>query len=130
MRDRGYLEAHEMAMSFNMLRANELIWSFVVNNTSRQGADALRLLYWNADATRMPAAMHSFYLRNMYHENRLAVPGGIPLLVCRSISKIKVPSFLLSTARITSRRGARRMPNAALRRPGHVRLAASATSRA
>ncbi|HEX7969794.1 MAG TPA: class I poly(R)-hydroxyalkanoic acid synthase, partial [Stellaceae bacterium] len=56
------------------------------------------LLYWNSDSTRMPAAMHSFYLRNMYQENKLVVPGGISLLnVPIDLSKITVPSFLLST---------------------------------
>ena len=99
MRDRGYLEAHEMAMSFNMLRANDLIWSFVVNNYLL-GKEPMPfdVLYWNADATRMPAAMHSFYLRNMYHENRLAIPGGITLAGAPiDLRKIKVPSFFLST---------------------------------
>ena len=99
MRERGYLEAHEMAMSFNMLRANDLIWSFVVNNYLL-GKEPMPfdLLYWNADATRMPAAMHSFYLRNMYHENRLAIPGGITLAgVPIDLRKVEVPSFLLST---------------------------------
>ena len=99
MRERGYLEAHEMAMSFNMLRANDLIWSFVVNNYLL-GKEPIPfdVLYWNADATRMPAAMHSFYLRNMYHQNRLAVPGGITLAGAPiDLRKIEVPSFLLST---------------------------------
>jgi polyhydroxyalkanoate synthase len=99
MRERGYLEANDMAMSFNMLRANDLIWSFVVNNYLL-GKEPMPfdLLYWNADATRMPAAMHSFYLRNMYHENRLSVPGGITLAgIPIDLRKIKVPSFLLST---------------------------------
>jgi polyhydroxyalkanoate synthase subunit PhaC len=99
MRERGYLEAHDMAMSFNMLRANDLIWSFVVTNYLL-GKEPIPfdLLYWNADATRMPAAMHSFYLRNMYHENRLAVPGGITLAgVPIDLRKIKTPSFLLAT---------------------------------
>jgi polyhydroxyalkanoate synthase len=99
MRERGYLEAHEMAMSFNMLRANDLIWSFVVNNYLL-GKEPMPfdVLYWNADATRMPAAMHSFYLRTMYHQNRLAVPGGITLAgVPIDLREIEVPSFLLST---------------------------------
>jgi poly[(R)-3-hydroxyalkanoate] polymerase subunit PhaC len=56
------------------------------------------VLYWNADATRMPAAMHSFYLRNMYHENRLAIPGGITLAgIPINLRKVEVPSFFLST---------------------------------
>ena len=99
MRERGYLEAHDMATSFNMLRANDLIWSFVVSNYLL-GKEPIPfdLLYWNADATRMPAAMHSFYLRNMYHENRLSQPGGITLEgVPIDLRKIKTPTFLLST---------------------------------
>jgi polyhydroxyalkanoate synthase len=67
MFERGYLEGSEMAGTFNMLRANDLIWSFVVNNYL-MGKDPFPfdLLYWNSDSTRMPAKMHSFYLRNMY----------------------------------------------------------------
>ena len=78
MSEKGYLEGSDMATTFNMLRANDLIWSFVVNNYLL-GKDPFPfdLLYWNADATRMPAAMHSFYLRNMYQNNLLAQPGGL-----------------------------------------------------
>jgi polyhydroxyalkanoate synthase len=99
MRSAGYLEGRDMATTFNMLRANDLIWSFVVNNYLL-GKDPFPfdLLYWNADSTRMPAAMHSFYLRNMYQENRLMKPGGISLCgVPIDLYKIKIPSFLLST---------------------------------
>ena len=99
MQERGYLEAHDMATSFNMLRANDLIWSFVVNNYLL-GKEPIPfdLLYWNADATRMPAAMHSFYLRKMYHENRLVKPGGISLKgVPIDLRLIETPTFLLST---------------------------------
>jgi polyhydroxyalkanoate synthase len=99
MGQHGYLEGSDMATTFNMLRANDLIWSFVVNNYLL-GKDPFPfdLLYWNSDSTRMPAAMHSFYLRNMYQENKLVVPGGISLLgVPIDLSKIAVPSFLLST---------------------------------
>src|SRR5204862_2149780 len=80
MNEKGYLEGTTMATTFNMLRANDLIWSFVVNNYLL-GKDPFPfdLLYWNSDSTRMPAAMHSFYLRNMYLKNRLAQPGGIVL---------------------------------------------------
>ena len=99
MSKRGYLEAHDMANSFNMLRANDLIWSFVVNNyLLGKEPVPFDLLYWNADATRMPAAMHSFYLRNMYHENRLSKPGGITLAgVPIDLKQITTPTFILST---------------------------------
>ncbi|MGH8599939.1 MAG: PHA/PHB synthase family protein, partial [Burkholderiales bacterium] len=96
---RGYLEGREMATTFNMLRANDLIWSFVVNNYLL-GRDPLPfdLLYWNADSTRMPAAMHSFYLRNMYLANRLRKPGGITLAgVPIDLSKVEVPTYFIST---------------------------------
>ncbi|MGH7039162.1 MAG: class I poly(R)-hydroxyalkanoic acid synthase [Stellaceae bacterium] len=99
MRKRGYLEGHDMAQMFNLLRANDLIWSFVVNNyLLGKPPFPFDLLYWNADSTRMPAAMHSFYLRHMYQENLLAKPGGITLGgVPIDLGKIKTPSFLLST---------------------------------
>jgi polyhydroxyalkanoate synthase len=99
MHKRGYLEGSEMASTFNMLRANDLIWSFVVNNYLLGNEPfPFDLLYWNADSTRMPAAMHSFYLRNMYRENRLAQPGGIVLDgVPIDLSRIKVPAYFLST---------------------------------
>ena len=99
MNKRGYLEGSEMASTFNMLRANDLIWSFVVNNYL-MGNDPFPfdLLYWNADSTRMPAKMHSFYLRKMYQENLLAQPGGITLSgVPIDLGKIKVPAYFLST---------------------------------
>ena len=93
MFERGYLEGSEMAGTFNMLRANDLIWSFVVNNYL-MGKDPFPfdLLYWNSDSTRMPATMHSFYLRNMYMENRLIEPGGIEIDGTPiDLSKIKIP---------------------------------------
>ena len=99
MNKRGYLEGSEMATTFNMLRANDLIWSFVVNNYLL-GNDPFPfdLLYWNADSTRMPARMHSFYLRKMYQENLLAVPNGISLNgVPIDLHKIKTPAYFLST---------------------------------
>jgi polyhydroxyalkanoate synthase len=80
MNAKGYLEGRDMAATFKMLRANESIWSFVVNNyLLGKSPFPFDLLYWNADSTRMPAAMHSFYLRNMYQENLLIKPGGISL---------------------------------------------------
>jgi len=99
MNAKGYLEGRAMATTFNMLRANDLIWSFVVNNyLLGKSPFPFDLLYWNADSTRMPAAMHSFYLRNMYQENLLVKRGGITLDgVPIDLRKIKTPSFLLST---------------------------------
>jgi polyhydroxyalkanoate synthase len=99
MQEHGYLEGSDMATTFNMLRANDLIWSFVVNNyLLGKEPFPFDLLYWNSDSTRMPAAMHSFYLRNMYQENRLVVPGGITLAgVPIDLSTVETPSFLLST---------------------------------
>jgi polyhydroxyalkanoate synthase subunit PhaC len=99
MQERGYLDAQDMATSFNMLRANDLIWSFVVNNYLL-GKEQLPfdLLFWNSDSTRMPAAMHSFYLRRMYHENLLAKPGGITLAGTPiDLKRITIPSFILAT---------------------------------
>src|SRR6266852_557723 len=99
MQDRGFLEGSAMANTFNMLRSNDLIWSFVINNyLMGKEPFPFDLLYWNSDSTRMPAAMHSFYLRNMYQENKLVVPGGITLAgVPIDLSIIDTPSFLLST---------------------------------
>ncbi|MFZ2628657.1 MAG: class I poly(R)-hydroxyalkanoic acid synthase [Rugosibacter sp.] len=98
MAERGYLEGSEMATAFNMLRANELIWSFVVNNYLL-GKESLPfdLLYWNSDSTRMPYKMHSYYLRNMYLRNLLKEPGGLTLLDTPiDLSKIKTPSYFIS----------------------------------
>ncbi|MCC7275423.1 MAG: class I poly(R)-hydroxyalkanoic acid synthase [Alphaproteobacteria bacterium] len=99
MTERGYLDGAAMATTFNMLRANDLIWSFVVNNyLLGKEPFPFDLLYWNADSTRMPAAMHSFYLRKMYQENLLVEPGGITLKgVPIDLRRIKVPTFILST---------------------------------
>ncbi|HWA37631.1 MAG TPA: class I poly(R)-hydroxyalkanoic acid synthase [Burkholderiales bacterium] len=99
MNERGYLEGSEMAGTFNLLRANDLVWSFVVNNYLL-GKDPFPfdLLYWNSDSTRMPARMHSFYLRNMYIKNLLGVPGGITLRdVPIDLSKVKTPAYFIST---------------------------------
>jgi len=99
MKERGYLEGSEMATTFNMLRSNDLIWSFVVNNYLL-GRDPFPfdLLYWNSDSTRMPATMHSFYLRNLYIKNLLAKPGGIQLGgVAIDLARVKTPLYFAST---------------------------------
>ncbi len=80
MMERGYLDSRSMATMFNMLRANDLIWSNVVNNyLLGKEPPAFDLLYWNADGTRMTRAAHSFYLRNTYLENNLIKPNKIVL---------------------------------------------------
>jgi len=100
MNERGYLEGSEMASTFNLLRANDLVWSFVINNYLMGKAPfPFDLLYWNSDATRMPAKMHSFYLRNMYIKNLLGQPGGISLCgVPIDLSKVTLPAYFISTA--------------------------------
>ncbi|WP_426958078.1 PHA/PHB synthase family protein [Muricoccus radiodurans] len=99
MSQRGYLEGSEMATTFNMLRANDLIWSFVVQNyLLGQEPFPFDLLFWNGDSTRMPARMHSFYLRRMYQQNDLVKPGGVELDgVALDLRDIKVPSYFLAT---------------------------------
>ncbi len=99
MEQKGYLEGSHMSTVFNMMRDNDLIWSFVVNNYL-MGRRPLPfdLLYWNSDSTRMPVMMHSFYLRNMYLKNKLVEPGeitfgGVPI----DLTKIKTPTYILST---------------------------------
>jgi polyhydroxyalkanoate synthase len=99
MNRRGFLDGSEMATTFNMLRANDLIWSFVVSNyLLGQEPFPFDLLYWNDDSTRMPARMHSFYLRRMYQQNDLVKPGGIELDgVPIDLRRIKLPTYILST---------------------------------
>jgi polyhydroxyalkanoate synthase len=95
----GYLEGRHMAEAFNLMRENDLIWFFVVNNylLGRDPA-AFDILYWNSDATRMPATMQSYYLRNMYCRNMLKQPGGITLAnVPIDLRRIEVPVYFLST---------------------------------
>jgi len=98
MQAQGYLDGAEMAGTFNMLRANDLIWSFAINNyLLGKEPFPFDLLYWNSDSTRMPAKMHSFYLRKMYLENRLREPGGIVLGgVPIDLGKVTVPVYFLS----------------------------------
>ncbi|MDP3256597.1 MAG: class I poly(R)-hydroxyalkanoic acid synthase [Bosea sp. (in: a-proteobacteria)] len=94
----GYLDGARMAGAFNMLRPNDLIWSYAVNNYLKGKAPTpFDLLYWNSDSTRMPAANHSFYLRNCYLENKLSkgemVIGGKRL----DLGAVKIPIYNLAT---------------------------------
>jgi polyhydroxyalkanoate synthase len=98
MAEKGYLEGGEMANTFNLRRANDLIWTFVINNYLL-GRDPFPfdLLHWNCDSTRMPAKMHSFYLRNMYMKNLLRKPGGLTLDGVKiDLSKVAVPTYFVS----------------------------------
>src|ERR1700754_321001 len=93
----GVLEGSKMAMAFNMLRSNDLIWSYVVSNYLKgQAPSAFDLLHWNSDATRMPAANHSYYLRNCYLENRLTSGSMVLDDTLLDLSKVKVPVYNLA----------------------------------
>jgi polyhydroxyalkanoate synthase subunit PhaC len=99
MFEKGYLDGRMMSLTFNVLRSNHLIWSYYVKNYL-QGEEPLPfdLLYWNSDVTNMPARMHSFYLRNMYLNNRLSQPESIKLGdVTIDLRRIKIPVYFLST---------------------------------
>ena len=98
MAERGYLEGKKITNAFNMLRSNDLIWPYVINNYLRGKAPMpFDLLYWNSDATRMPATNHAFYLRQCYLNNALAkgemTIGGVNL----DLKKVTVPLYNLAT---------------------------------
>jgi len=98
MHEVGYLEGKSMATAFNLLRSNDLIWPYVINNYLKGKAPfPFDLLYWNSDATRMPAANHSAYLRNCYLENKLAkremAIDGVKL----NLKRVKIPIYNLAT---------------------------------
>ena len=98
MAERGYLEGSAMATAFNMLRPNDLIWSYYVNNYLK-GKEPMPfdLLVWNSDSTRMPAANHKFYLRHCYLQNDLS--NGRMELSGRTLDlkKVTVPVYELAT---------------------------------
>jgi polyhydroxyalkanoate synthase len=98
MSARGFLEGKKMASAFNLLRSNDLIWPYVINNYLRGKAPfPFDLLYWNSDATRMPAANHSFYLRNCYLHNQLT-KGEMQIGDVRlDLKKVKIPIYNLAT---------------------------------
>jgi polyhydroxyalkanoate synthase subunit PhaC len=98
MTARGYLEGSRMANAFNMLRPNDLIWPYVVNVYMKgQSPFPFDLLYWNSDATRLPSANHSFYLRNCYLENKLAKREMVIDGVHIDLKKVTIPIFNLAT---------------------------------
>ncbi|MEO7728380.1 MAG: class I poly(R)-hydroxyalkanoic acid synthase, partial [Burkholderiales bacterium] len=95
----GVLRGKELALTFSSLRANDLIWNYVVNNYLKGGKpDAFDLLYWNSDSTNLPGAMFVYYVRNTYLENKLREPGkltmcGVPV----DLSSVKLPAYILAT---------------------------------
>ena len=98
MAEKGYLDGSRMATVFNMLRPRDLIWPYIVNNyLLGKKPFPFDLLFWNQDSTRMPAANHNFYLREFYHENKLAKGelriGGVRL----DMGKVKLPVYELAT---------------------------------
>lgn len=96
----GYYDGRMMAFSFNLLRENDLFWSFFINNYLKgERPMAFDLLYWNTDGTNLPATMHSFYLRNMYLYNKLKDKNGIELNGKGiDLSQVDVPTYFLSLA--------------------------------
>jgi polyhydroxyalkanoate synthase len=97
MKDQGYLEASYLANAFNLLHSNDLIWPYVVNNYLRgKKPFSFDVLYWNSDATRIPAANHSFHLRNCYLDNRLT-KGEMEIAGVRlDLRKVTVPIYNLA----------------------------------
>lgn len=99
MNEKGVLSGDALQRTFAILRANDMIWSFVINNyLMGKEPFPFDLLYWNEDSTNMPCAMHSFYLRKMYLENKLIEPegltiGGVPI----DVRDIDTPAYFLST---------------------------------
>ncbi len=98
MTARGYLEGSKMATAFNLLRSNDLIWPYVINNYLKGEAPfAFDLLYWNSDATRMPAANHSYYLRNCYLDNNITKSKLTIDNVRIDLKEITIPIYNLAT---------------------------------
>ncbi|MEM7425957.1 MAG: class I poly(R)-hydroxyalkanoic acid synthase [Pseudomonadota bacterium] len=98
MADRGYMEGARMSKAFNMLRSNDLIWSYVVNNYLKgKEPFPFDLLFWNADPTRMPAATHSYYLRECYLHNNMSQGRMVLDGVKIDLSKVDVPVYNLAT---------------------------------
>jgi polyhydroxyalkanoate synthase len=97
--EKGYLEGRHMAQMFNMMRENDLIWSFVVNNYL-MGRDPMPfdLLYWNSDSTRLPAAMLLYYIQKMYLENGLIKSDYLEINGEKiDVGRVTVPLYSLAT---------------------------------
>ncbi|MEQ9210669.1 MAG: class I poly(R)-hydroxyalkanoic acid synthase, partial [Pseudomonadales bacterium] len=96
--ERGFHSGKSMSSAFNMLRSNDLIWSFYINNyLLGKDPTIFDLLYWNSDSTNMPGKMHSYYLRNMYLENKLCQPGALNIAdVDIDVSTVDIPCYFIS----------------------------------
>src|SRR5689334_11182420 len=98
MSERGYLDSRSMATVFNLLRSNDLLWPYVINNYLKGKAPfPFDLLYWNSDATRMPADNHSFYLRSCYLDNKLAKGTMVLGNTAIDLKAVKIPIYNLAT---------------------------------
>jgi polyhydroxyalkanoate synthase subunit PhaC len=95
----GVFSGKDLALAFSMIRANDLIWSYVVNNYLKgQAPTAFDILYWNSDPTNLPANMYSDYIRSMYLNNLLVKPNALEMCgVSVDLSQIKIPAYFLST---------------------------------
>jgi polyhydroxyalkanoate synthase len=94
----GLVPGGELATAFASLRANDLVWSYVVNNYLKgKQPPAFDLLYWNSDATNLPGPMYAYYLRNTYQENKLAQPDALTMCgVPVSLKRVRIPAFVFS----------------------------------
>ncbi len=95
----GIMPGRELAFVFSSLRANDLVWSYVVNNYLKgKSPEAFDLLYWNADSTNLPGPMYCWYVRNTYLENSLREPGKLSMLgVPVDLGKVAQPAYVLAT---------------------------------
>jgi polyhydroxyalkanoate synthase subunit PhaC len=95
----GIYPGAELGFVFQTMRANDLIWPNVINNYLKgKSPEAFDLLYWNADATNLPGPMYAWYLRNMYFENNLRVPGKLTMCGTKvDLGAIDLPSYVLAT---------------------------------
>jgi len=95
----GIMEGRNLAFVFSMLRANDLVWSYVVNNYLKgKEPDAFDILYWNADSTNLPGPMYCWYVRNMYLENRLREPRALATCGERvDLGRLRMPAYILAT---------------------------------
>jgi polyhydroxyalkanoate synthase len=94
----GVKEGRDLAAVFNMMRANDLVWSYVVNNYLKgRSPDAFDILYWNSDSTNLAGPWYAWYVRNTYLENNLRVPGRVPTCgVPVDFGRIRVPIYVLA----------------------------------